>query len=275
MTTKWSKKFLEWTEGDTAFLSVVFSWDLAEAYQRAVWLGLQGYKVRAGGPAVLYNPEYLSGVAEIGGDVPALNRHNPDATFTSKGCIRKCKFCLVPLSEGPLVELEDWEPKPIVCDNNLLACSKSHFDRVIDRLKPIKKIDFNQGLDSRLLTKYHADRIRELNIEYVRLAWDDTRYERQFRKALQTLWDAGIPRSRIYVYVLIGFNDDPEDALYRLQSVRDTRCRPCPMRYQPIDALKRNSYVHPNWTNKQLKRYMRYWFGLKYFGGIPFEEFTG
>lgn len=31
----WKRGFVEWTEGNTAFLSVVFPWQLAKAYQRA------------------------------------------------------------------------------------------------------------------------------------------------------------------------------------------------------------------------------------------------
>lgn len=98
----WSKDIVEWIEGDTAFLSVVFTWDLQKARARAIWLRQQGYHVRAGGPAVLLMPDYLADVAETGGDdVSALARHNPEATFTSRGCIRKCKFCAVPRIERP------------------------------------------------------------------------------------------------------------------------------------------------------------------------------
>jgi hypothetical protein len=91
--TKWIGGLAEWTEpacagrGTTAYISVVFTWQLAEAYQRAVWYKTLGYHVRAGGPAVILNPGYLADVAKIGGQVNALPHHNPDATFTSRGCI--------------------------------------------------------------------------------------------------------------------------------------------------------------------------------------------
>ena len=73
----WSKGIAEWVGGDTAFISVVFSWRLPDAYQRAVWYKTQGYHVRAGGPAVWVRPKYLADVAEIGGEVDALIHHNP------------------------------------------------------------------------------------------------------------------------------------------------------------------------------------------------------
>jgi hypothetical protein len=38
----WSGGLAEWTEGDTAFLSVAFSWKLQDAYQKAIWYREQG-----------------------------------------------------------------------------------------------------------------------------------------------------------------------------------------------------------------------------------------
>jgi hypothetical protein len=82
----WSSKFVDWFVGDTAHLSVVFSWDMLEAYSFCVWYKSLGFRVKAGGPAVELNPTYLSDVAEV---VPglaypdAITKHNPDATFTS------------------------------------------------------------------------------------------------------------------------------------------------------------------------------------------------
>ncbi len=273
MTTRWPSTFIEWTEDKTAFLSVPFTWDLPAVHQRAAWLACEGYHVRVGGPAVLLMPDYLAGVAEIGGEVDALPRHNPDATFTSRGCIRRCPFCAVPRIEGELRELDDWPVRPIVCDNNLLACSRVHFDKVIDRLKPLTGIDFNQGLDARLLTNYHADRLAELDC-IVRLAWDWSGSEtgNAFMTAYERLRRAKIPKARIQVYVLIGYKDTPEGALFRLRTCRNMGIWPNPMRYNPLDALARDTYVGEYWTDDLLRQYMRYWANLQYTVGVPFEE---
>lgn len=266
---------VEWTEGKTAFLSVVFSWNLQEAYQRACFWRAMGYRVIAGGPAVAYNPTFLSGVALVPQNYPiiALPYHNPDATRTTMGCPRKCPFCIVSIAEGEFREIEHWTPRSILCDNNLLASSRRHFDRVMDRLKPLKGVDFNQGLDARFLTSYHAQRIAELDIRCVRLAWDYTGMENAFMGAFERLMTAGIPSNMIRVYVLMGFKDDPEDALYRLETIKELGAWPNPMRYQPLDVKERNGYVGPNWTDRELKRFMRYWANLRYTRAIPFEEF--
>lgn len=272
-TNGWKGGLVEWVEGDTAFLSVVFSWQLPAAYQRAVWYGTAGYLVLAGGPAVTYNPDYLAGVAHIGGQVDALPHHNPNATFTTRGCVRRCTFCTVPKIETDFIELAQWEPKPIICDNNFLASDPDHFNRVVDRLKPLSGIDFNQGLDARLLTKHHADRLAELDMRFVRLAWDDIRIERHFIRAFELLRQAGFPKKIIRSYVLIGHKDTPEDALHRLETIRQLGVTPYPMRYQPLDALRRNDYVAPGWTDRELKRFVRYWSNLNRLGAIPFDEF--
>ena len=281
----WSGGYIEWTEGRVAYLSVVFSWQLQTAYQRAAWYRSQGYFVRAGGPAAVFNPDFLADIAIQldSGSVKALARHNPNATFTTRGCIRRCPFCAVPKIEGTLRELSDneWEPKPLVCDNNLLAASIGHFDHVIDRLlaSKIQGIDFNQGLDARLLASHHAKRLAELHrneqLKKVRLAWDNIKTERQLRRAFEMLRDAGIPANKVGVYILIGFDDTPEDALYRLMTTwHDLKAWPNPMRYQPLDSKRKNNHVAPDWTHRELQRYVRYWSNLRYLSAVPFGEFV-
>jgi hypothetical protein len=271
----WSNGIAEWIEDNTAFVSAVFSWNAQNAYMRCVALRAEGYRVRAGGQAVFQNPAMFAEF-DTSGTVNALVHHNPDATFTSRGCIRHCSFCLVPKLEGTLFELDDWEVKPIICDNNLLATSRAHFDKVIDRLleKRLNKIDFNQGLDARILTTHHAKRFAELpRNTIIRLAWDHIKTEKLYLEAFEKLGSAGIKPQQIRTYVLIGYKDTPEDALYRLEKVRALGALPNPMRYQPLDTQRRNSFVGENWTNELLTRYMRYWSNLKITGAFPFSEY--
>jgi hypothetical protein len=283
----WGDGWTWWAEDGTAYVSCVFSWLLPDARDQCIALLSRGYRVRAGGPAVTLNPDYLADVAQIGGEVAQaqglpLRRHHPAATFTTRGCVRRCGFCAVPKIEGDLVELDDWEPRPVVCDNNLLAASRAHFDRVVDRLKAAhgrrrssKKqpvVDFNQGLDARLLTQYHADRLAEIDC-MVRLAFDHVALESQFMRAYERLRRAGIPKRRIRVYVLIGWRDTPEDAAYRLGLIQGLHLLPFPMRYEPLDAMERGAYVGPGWTGGELRRFMKYWTNIGKFGSVPFGEF--
>lgn len=89
----WSKGFAEWVDDDTAYLSVVFTWLLDEAYARALWHRALGRRVRVGGPALFLNQMQhelsgLSGVEVGDGDgvgVPHLSdgRHRHPAASGS------------------------------------------------------------------------------------------------------------------------------------------------------------------------------------------------
>jgi len=271
----WAKGIVEWTNEDTAYISVVFSWDIQSAYQRAVWFNAMGYHVRIGGPAIHdQSMSVFSDVAEVGGNIPdTIKRHNPDATFTTRGCIRKCPFCLVPKIEPEFIELDDWPVRPIVCDNNLLASSKYHFDSVCEKLSDLKGIDFNQGLDARLLTEYHAKRLSKLNYKVLRLAFDSRKYEDQFLRAFRILTDAGISPNKIRVLALINYKETIDDALYRLEKIRELGALPCPMRFQPLNTQRKNSYLAPGWNKKTLADMTRYYFRLNWLGNITFAEY--
>ena len=93
----WSGGLAEWVEGDTTFLSVAFTWKLNDAYSRALFAKAQGMKVVAGGPALflIKMQHKLTEVADIGTDYPeAVTKHNPLATFASRGCPVGCaRYC--------------------------------------------------------------------------------------------------------------------------------------------------------------------------------------
>lgn len=275
----WAKKPVEWAENNRLYLSVAFTWQLPEVWSRCVWYRQQGYDVHAGGPAVSLFPDYLRDVATVNGvAVDALPRHNPQATRFSTGCVRSCSFCAVPITEGELRECRG-DPRPVVCDNNLLACSKRHFDYAIDTLKHVPQVDMNQGLDCRLLTGRHVDRLRELNLYCVRFAWDKTSEEPHVMRAIDLCLKAGIPKSKIRVYVLVGWRDSPEDALYRMEALKDRGLgKNSPMRFQPITgdgALVKDSYLEPTWTEYEMRRFMHYWFRQAWVSNIPYEEWKG
>lgn len=274
MKNLWSKRPIIWEDSKYRYCSVVFSWDLVRLISRYKEKGPKtGKQIIIGGPATKILSHVIPKEMIVKNNLPSLYRHNPFATKTSKGCIRKCPFCIVAKAEGTLVELKNWEVKPIVIDNNLLACSQKHFDSVIDKLKKLSWCDFNQGLDIRLLKKYHAERFAELRKPVIRLSFDNIKLEKHFLNAYQLLLNAKIARYKIRVYVLIGYNDTPEDALYRLELIRKLKVWPAPMRYQPINTLKRNDYVNENWSNKELVRFMRYWQNLRITSSVPFSEF--
>ena len=278
MKVDWLKSIARWTIGKTLYLSVPFTWLLPQA---ATLAEQHDGPVAAGGPAVQLLPDFLKGtVKTINPPAPLepLLFHNPLATFSSRGCVNACGFCAVPRLEGDFIQLPEWRLAPIICDNNLLAATRSHFNKVIDRLKLLPKatlkiqpVDFNQGLEARLLKPHHARRIAELSAVKIRFAFDHVNHESKVAGAIELCQKHGL--KDFGVYVLIGFNDSPEDAFFRLEKVRSWGISPNPMRYQPLDSLIKNQYIAPGWTEKLLRAFMRYYSRLIWLGHVSFEEY--
>lgn len=267
---QWRKGVASWRIGPNLYLSVPFTWLLPQARQMA---RKHKGRVFAGGPAVDLMPDYLIDVAILDepSPVPPILFHNPLATFTTRGCPRRCAYCAVPRIEGPFRELADWPVRPVVCDNNLLAASRKHFDTVIDGLKVFPYVDFNQGLDAKLFKPHCARRIAELRSVKVRFAFDCLANEAAVADAIALARKHGL--RNLGCYVLIGYQGSRDAALYRLEKVRSWGLRPNPMRYQPLDALEKNSYVAPGWTEKELRRMMQYYSRLRWYEHIPYADF--
>lgn len=83
-----------------------------------------------------------------------------DLGFTSRGCNRNCPFCFVPRKEGkfrihqhPREFHDPTHRKVKLLDNNILF-DKSWFFEVTDWIMENKlAVEFNQGLDIRLMDK--------------------------------------------------------------------------------------------------------------------------
>jgi hypothetical protein len=264
-----------WIWDRRLFVSIPFTWNLPEVKQFLMQKSAAWDDAVVGGPAVSLLPYYLSQLANVQWwkyYPVALQRFNPMATRTTEGCIRSCQFCGIGqgmIEPGGFTELEDWPDLPIICDNNLLASSQVHFDRVMDRLEKHVGVDFNQGLDARLLTDYHAQRFARLKSPAIRLACDEERFLKDYANALEILIANGVKKSWISTYALIGFMDDPQQAWFRCELIqKDTTC--LPMWFHELDALEWNQVtpkqVELGWIPKERTRIMRRFYQAKYGG---------
>lgn len=259
MKYNWLKGIAQWEVGKTLYLSVPFTWLVDEAHQKARgWKG----KVLIGGPGLMI-PNKCEGFEPI-------LFHNPCATFTTRGCVNNCPFCAVPQLEGDLQEIKNFRPAPIVCDNNLLAASKKHIKRVVDKLKIFPFVDFNQGLEARRFTPEIADLLGQIKCK-VRFAFDYWGCEGVIKQAIDLCRER--TTKDIGVYCLIGYDDEPESAIARLELVRSWGIDPSPMRYQPLDTKVKNSYLHPNWTEQEISRVIRYYSRLQHLRFLSFNEY--
>jgi hypothetical protein len=160
--------------------------------------------------------------------------------FTTRGCIRKCPFCFVPVAEGEIRAVGDiydiWDgesPVITLLDNNILALP-SHFKKICEQIQREKLIvDFNQGLDIRLMTEELACVLKATKTSDIRFAFDNPALESIIRSKIEMLREvAGFGRKAFFFYVLVGFDTTFEQDLHRLNVLRELGCRAYVMRYE-------------------------------------------
>jgi hypothetical protein len=187
--------------------------------------------------------------------------------FTSRGCIRKCPFCSVPTIEGGFRQIvknvEEYiypgHRKVILWDNNFLA--SSYWKEIISTLRSLDlEIDFNQGLDARLMDEEKACILADLKMPAVRMAYDSPEEKDAILKAVEMLHDSGVRKRKIIFYNLYNFydagrstGDDPESFFSRVKEVLNLGCVSYPMRFEPMTSLKKNKFVSPLWTAGELE----------------------
>ena len=190
----------------------------------------------------------------------SLYNLNYSLGFTTRGCIRNCGFCIVREKEGYIKEHAEVEeflnPKSnvvILLDNNFLALP-SHIKKLQKYIKKGWVMDFNQGLDIRLINKENAKLLAKVNHKSrIRFAWDDMKNENEVIKGLGIAMKAGIKPQDISVFVLIGYNTTFEEDLYRIQALRKIKdgkgwIKPYVMNYN--NELKSKKYIDfIRWVN--------------------------
>lgn len=260
----WSGGLAEWIEGDTCYLSVAFTWKLEDAYSRALFAKAQGMKVVAGGPALflIKMRHRLADVAEIGKDYPdAVTKHNPLATFASRGCPVGCGFCIVPAMEGrEFTLLHDFPVRPILCDNNLSALPADYQDYIISRYQEaaVPLQDANSGFEPATFTQEVYDRWRPLvnaGKGPWRFAYDEMGERQESLRVMKMLADE--PQKRKRVYVLIG-NEPFDDCMRRIQETIDHGCEPHCQPIMKLNALEKSPWVRFDWTEQRLRDVARW-----------------
>ena len=208
--------------------------------------------------------------------------------YASRGCIRKCSFCGVPKLEGaqkempPLAQLVNgvdllYGPKKdlILMDNNITASNR--YKEVIAEIRDLgftpgavvdrpgsrpakRRVDFNQGVDARILSKSEMF-LRELSticISPLRIAFDHIGFRKVYETSVRMAESHGI--TSLSNYMLYNFMDSPVDLYERmrlniaLNEELGIRIWSFPMRYQPV-TLKDRSHVGKRWTNYSLRSF--------------------
>lgn len=175
---------------------------------------------------------------------PEIDRVKPKINwgFTTRGCIRRCYFCFVPKMEGNIHVIGDiydiWDGKSkelFIMDNNILAVPE-HFIKIAEQLRKEKlKVDFNQGLDHRLLTpELWQELISLKHINEIRFAFDDIAYKNTVTKALDVMEQGGLKDWQTRWYVYVGEKDTFDTVYQRLMILKSYKQHAYLMRDEKI-----------------------------------------
>jgi hypothetical protein len=207
--------------------------------------------------------------------------------YTSRGCIRKCHFCGVPKLEGgqrdtdSLTDLvraieEHYGPKKdlILMDNNVVASPRfkeiiaeirdlgftpgAKLLRLGTRVPVLRRVDFNQGVDARILCKdpMYLRQLSTICLKPLRIAFDHLGVKKPYEQAVRYAAEFGL--TELSNYMLYNFHDGPEDLFERmrlnvtLNEELGVRIWSFPMRYQPTDRPDRG-HVGDKWSRYQLR----------------------
>lgn len=273
----------------------------------------KGGELDEGNPIIIdhLTPDY-SILNQIDYKYPAAN--STFFSYTTRGCIRHCPFCAVPKLEPTYRDYIDIKSeykeaetkygkfeKLTLMDNNILASKQ--FERIVDDIKEIgyakrngrgrhKTVDFNQGIDARLLTEEKCAKLAEIEINPLRIAFDEWKNKRIYEKAVRTAVRFGI--THLSNYLLYNYMDTPEELYLRIKFNIDlceelnVQIYSFPMKYHPIDDpeyFNNRDYIGKYWNRKFIRAIQNFLIctagkigrGRKYFNyafGQNVEEFT-
>ena len=170
--------------------------------------------------------------------------------FLTRGCIRKCPWCVVPKKEGKIRPYRTWQEikRPdsrdiVFMDNNVLACPHG-VEQMKDMIGKKVRVDFNQGLDARLITPDIAEILSKLKwIRHIRMSCDTDAMLDVVLTAIKRLQDCGVKPYKVFVYLLV---QDIESAERRALALREVGADAFAQPYrdftnntEPDDELKR------------------------------------
>ena len=205
--------------------------------------------------------------------------------YASRGCVRKCSFCGVPKLEGDFwdtdsitnivkgIENKYGAKKDLIfMDNNVVASPR--FKDVIAEIRDLgfekdaklnrnnrsiqRRVDFNQGVDARILfkSKMYLQELSTICIKPLRIAFDHLGLRKPYERAIRYAHEFGL--DELSNYMLYNFHDSPSDLYERmllnvkLNEDLGIRIYSFPMRYQPTDRPDRG-FVGEKWSKYALR----------------------
>lgn len=195
--------------------------------------------------------------------------------FLTRGCPRGCDFCHVKSKEGlcsykvaDLSEFWRGQKHIVLCDPNILACPdwKELLQQLIDSKA---RVDFNQGLDIRMMTEEKAQMLSEIKLDAIHFAWDRYEDKQIIQPKFKTFREkSNVHPHNLQVYVLCGDKERRvrSEDLERIYWLRDNG-------YAPYVMLYDKEHIPRGHELRKLQR----WVNMRaVFWSTPkFEEYVG
>lgn len=183
--------------------------------------------------------------------------------FLTRGCPRGCDFCHVAPKEGrcshkvaDLREFWNGQGNIVLSDPNILACKDAH-DLMSQLVESKAKVEFNQGLDARLLTPEKAELLARMNLKLPHFAMDTMQSMATVERGLRLYVDA---YRRIHgkwnwryakVFCLTNFDTNHDQDMLRIKTIQACECWPYVMVYNKPTAPQITIRLQ-RWTNNAI-----------------------
>lgn len=175
--------------------------------------------------------------------------------FTSRGCIRKCNFCVVPEKEGPIHHvampaelINPLSNKLTLLDNNAMASPM--WEQVAQQIINLNiKVNFTQGNDIRLMTQRNAELLANMRHEKrLHFAFDNLNITKEVVKGINLLCAAGIHPDRLTFFVLTNYDTTFEQDMSRIKILTDLGAGSYVMIYDKKNAPTNIKHLQ-RWSN--------------------------
>jgi hypothetical protein len=137
------------------------------------------------------------------------------------------------------------------------------FAKYFRRKELVRYVDFNQGIDARLLTDKKAKKLAELNIRPLRIAFDEWALREKYERAVRLAAKHGIVNLSNYLLYNSDIDGDTPLNLYRRMRLNVDLCEELgvaiysfPMKYHPIDDpeyFSNRDYVGTHWNRQYIR----------------------
>ena len=255
---------------DKVYLSKVFSF--TEDYKQPIYTkevirGGTGYCItNENGKEIFHkeqNHNLPDDIEHIYPDYSLYPEQTKDTAFgfLTRGCPRGCSFCIVKDKEGlcshkvaDLSEFWNGQKNIELLDPNILASKEC--EELLEQLIDSKaKINFNQGLDIRMMTDRKAELLEKIPIQMIHFAWD--RYEdKEFIQPKFRIFreHSTVNFRNLIVYCLVGDRERKvlDSDLERIYWLRDNGYTPYVMIYEKYELPKGHELLKlQRWVNNR------------------------